>query len=570
MQDVKQLTWMHYLLVFGCVFLFGVLAFVSTWDNNHAVDDINYVGWGHYYMLTGDYYSLELYHPPLTMYLLNIPNYFLTLPPIRQWDTTDQHALGYYYLYKSGYDPQFLTRIERIPIVAVSMLLVFLIWLWSFELFGWKGSLVSLIFSAFFPPFIGNGSIIVTDMVSAFTIALALYLFWRWLIFPSTSHAMFVGAALGLALMSKLTAVFLIPIFVICWIWRRLTSKEERKWYQVMHPKDLLWQITLIVIFGFAVLWAGYGFDLQTIHDSIPVRYLGEGGRADDYYAEFENVLPLSSQTSSWLWNKLPLPLTSYAMTWFYTINLNENGGWVYLLGMNKIGSWWYYFPVAFLYKTPISFIIALLLAIFFLCSRSYTEDWFIPLLAALIFFAAQMTSNINYGVRHILHVYVFLLVLVGVLGSHFMRRWLRMTVCFLLLWAILAAVITYPQYLSYFNELALGKGERILLDSNIDFGQDLRPLGIWMQDKNISSVQLSFYGTADPNYFLSNYTYLGSVLGRGIPLREICTVTPGYAAISLNNLYAVYFENKSCFADLRDQKPLARIGASINVYQIT
>ncbi len=570
MQDVKQLTWMHYLLVFGFIFLFGIVAFVSSWNNNHAVDDINYVGWGYYYMLTGDYYSLELYHPPLTMHLLNIPNYFLSLPPVGQWDTADQHALGYYYLYKSGYGPQFLTRIERIPIIAVSMLLVFLIWLWSFELFGWKGSLLSLIFSAFFPPFIGNGSIIATDIVSACTIALALYLFWRWLIFPSTSHAVFVGVALGLALLAKLTAIFLIPVFVICWLWKRLITRKELKWYEVICPKGLYGQIVLMVIVSFVVLWAGYGFDVRTIHDSIPVRYLGEGARADDYYKNFENAMPFSSQTSSWLWNKLPLPLSSYAMTWFYTMNLNKNGGWAYLFGESKRGSWWYYFPVAFIYKTPLSLIIALLLAIFFLRSRSFTEDWAIPLLAAIIFFAAQMTANINYGVRHILQVYVFLLVLVGVLGSYFAKRWLRISVCFLLLWAILAAIIAYPQYLSYFNELALGKGEMILLDSNLDFGQDLRPLGMWMQDENISSVQLSYYGTADPDYFLENHTYLASILGRGIPLREICTATPGYAAISLNNLYAVYFENKSCFAELRDRKPLARIGASINVYNIT
>ena len=570
MHKLGELSPWQYTLVALFVLLFGLLAVASSWNKNHTVDAINYVGWGRYYIATGDFYSLELYNPPLTAYLLDLPNYFLALPPIEQWDKSTQHALGYYYLYKTGYDTQFLTRLERIPIIIVSMLLVLLVWLWSYQLFGWEGSFISLIFSSVFPLFLGYGSILLTDNVFAFTTTLSLYCYWQWLRQPCKKSAILAGAATGLALLAKLTAVFLLPIFVILWIWKSLSSGGKVGWHKRLLPGvEALTQFIIILLAGLVTVWAGYGFDLQTIQGSIPQRYLGEGGRAEDYYKAFEAAMPFSPETSSWLWNKLPLPLTSYAITWFYSLNLNKNSSWAYLLGENIQGSWWYYFPIAFLFKTPLWLIIALLLAIFFFRLRSLREDWFVPLLGTVVLFALQMTSSINYGIRHLLHVYGFLLILVGVLGLYLTKKWLRIAVSILLLWAILSSLAAYPEYISYFNALALGKGEHILLDSNLDFGQDLMLLGKWVDQNNISTIQLSYYGTADPDYFVPNHTYLASVLGRGIPLQESCSVQPGYAAISLTNLYAVYFENKSCFAQLRDTEPLRRIGGSINVYNI-
>jgi len=45
------------------------------------------------------------------------------------------------------------------------------------------------------------------------------------------------------------------------------------------------------------------------------------------------------------------------------------------------------------------------------------------------------------------------------------------------------------PHYLAFFNELAggPGSGHRVLVDSNLDWGQDLKGLRNWMSDHGVS-----------------------------------------------------------------------------------
>jgi hypothetical protein len=60
------------------------------------------------------------------------------------------------------------------------------------------------------------------------------------------------------------------------------------------------------------------------------------------------------------------------------------------------------------------------------------------------------------------------------------------------------------PRYLQYFHELAGGPagGHRWLVDSNLDWGQDLIRLRRYMEQRGIPAVHLAYFGRVDPSVY--------------------------------------------------------------------
>jgi hypothetical protein len=134
---------------------------------------------------------------------------------------------------------------------------------------------------------------------------------------------------------------------------------------------------------------------------------------------------------------------------------------------------------------------------------------------------------------------------------------------------------------LAYFNELAGGpdNGYKYLVDSNLDWGQDLAGLKKYMDKNSIKSVKLSYFGSADARYYDIKYEYLPSIGlepdNPGEPwwyedgYTEDCGPVQGLIAVSATNLQGVLFENRECFKWLEDYEPVAKIGYSIFIYDV-
>ena len=158
-------------------------------------------------------------------------------------------------------------------------------------------------------------------------------------------------------------------------------------------------------------------------------------------------------------------------------------------------------------------------------------------------------------------------------------RGWATAVLGLLCLWYVAASMAIYPHYLSYFNEIAGGPehGYRYLVDSNIDFGQDLKGLGRYVAENDIDQIHLSFFGSADPDVYGISYSSLPSVgLRPETPdgkwwyeegYEEVCTPVEGIVAISVSNLVGLGMKDPRCFSWLWEQEPVARIGYSINIY---
>ena len=137
--------------------------------------------------------------------------------------------------------------------------------------------------------------------------------------------------------------------------------------------------------------------------------------------------------------------------------------------------------------------------------------------------------------------------------------------------WHLGAALWIHPHYLAYFNELAGGpaRGYRILVDSSLDWGQDLRGLKPYMEAHGIPRVKLSYFGTADPAYYGIACDLLPSYLP--LPREVVRTFAPGdVLAISATNLQGVYLEaaDRPMMERLRREEPVGSVGYSILIFR--
>jgi hypothetical protein len=145
------------------------------------------------------------------------------------------------------------------------------------------------------------------------------------------------------------------------------------------------------------------------------------------------------------------------------------------------------YFPVTFLLKTSL---VLLLLFLGALCYpavyRRYPRQMLFLILPLALYFATAMVSRLNIGVRHILPVYPFCILLAAaglgwwMRGSH-RRAWIAAAV---LLFAIVDSVRIFPNYIAFSNELDGGVNHtyRVLNDSNVDWGQSLKEVAAYLE----------------------------------------------------------------------------------------
>jgi len=249
-----------------------------------------------------------------------------------------------------------------------------------------------------------------------------------------------------------------------------------------------------------------------------------------------------------------------------------------YLLGQISTEGWWYYFPIAFAVKTPVPTLLGLILGTVTLVRRPRRADLFIGI-PPLLFFAALSMARLNLGYRHLLPVIPFLALHIGRLAeptTPWFRPGLARPSLFLLLaWLGVGTVALYPHFLAYFNPIGGGpeNGWRILVDSNIDWGQDLIGLRRWMEREDVNRVRLSWFGSAPPEAYGVPHERLpglphGYELWQDPPF-DPDQPEPGVYAISVTNLVGVVLPDPTLYGWFMERTPDARIGHSVFIYRV-
>lgn len=584
----------------GAVALLFLLFFQvlnSAHDASLTADEPVHILRGYALWRTGDF-RLQHGHPPLLHLIIGAPLLFESGLPsphtLPGWESADRLAMANHLFQGPQERVDRIVWLARYPIALLALLLAAIVFRWARQWLGPVAALAALAFLVFDPNIIAHAGLATTDLgVTAFFFA-AVYAFQRALRQPSAGRLVIAGVLFGLAQAAKLSALILGPAFVLIALVSSthmsppfvpfpmrgegsgapdgVPAITRLSVYRIrVLPGPLLSTLAVFIIGGL-VLWAVYGFRWGWI-------------------PEFGLSLPAPAYWSS---------LTRLQ-------EHEETGHRAYLLGQISSEGWWYYFPVAFLVKTPLPTLIALGLAALWRLwvtvrrkpgapewDALYSASLLAPLLAYL---AASVNSSLNIGYRHILPVLPLAFVFaaqIACLAHPALRlpspppqvgdrrlaigHWANLQSLIsnlpilLLLWLVVEAIAIQPYPLAYFNELAGGpaQGYRVLADSNLDWGQDLKRLAAALRAWGIERPWLSYFGGADPALYGIEYQRLPAPPpSQPTPDYHALNPAPGIYAISASNLVGVRLDEPDAFYIFRQREPFAHIGYSIFLYRI-
>jgi len=291
---------------------------------------------------------------------------------------------------------------------------------------------------------------------------------------------------------------------------------------------------------------------------------------------------------------EIPVPAAKYWQSLSDVANRVEASTSAFLLGQISPTGFWQYYPVVFVLKTPLPTLAFMVLGLLSLLARRRRADiaaWLVPLLFMLI----AMITGLNLGYRLILPMLPFVLMIAGqgaevllhgrlitqnqaapISPARPVARWRGLLISLMLIWVAVDAITVAPSHLAYFNQLA-GDGSRdyeLLVDSNLDWGQDLIALRDWLKANKVDSIYLAYFGTAQPTVYDVPAKLLASFPlndhGREIDGFNAYALKPGWYAISATSLQlGVLYTHWNMYAPFRARVPDARAGRSLLLYLI-
>jgi 4-amino-4-deoxy-L-arabinose transferase-like glycosyltransferase len=555
------------------VLLYVGLAVASLRVHSATFDEGTHLPSGYTYLAFGDH-RLNPEQPPLVKLLAAAP--LLPQRPAFKaddlaWSEARQWELGRRFLYRWN-DARGLLLRGRLPVVMLGAALGLAVFFWARRLVGAPAAALAFFLCVLSPDVLAHGQLVTTDVGFGLFTLLAVALFERATARLSPARVLLAGLATGAAFATKFSAPVLLPILAVLAVVAVLCSDavqdhrgipvEGRK-ARTMH---VLVALLVVLAVALLVLWASYGFAARMSPDpAVESKVLSALGP------------PVSGggKVAAALGRTGLLP-EAYVRGLVFVLD-NAQGRPTFLMGRLSPSGFPHYFLATFLLKTPIPLLVLLALALATaprLSPRTAAFLWVPVVLYGLV----AATSRLQIGHRHLLPLYPFLFVAAGrsvsLLAARAPRRAKIGAVALgaLCAWYATGTLRLHPHYLAYFNELAGGpsQGWRYLVDSNLDWGQDLPGLKAWMDAHGVARLKLSYFGSADPAYYGIDADYLPGYMAPR-PARVTREVRPGdVVAVSATNLQGVYLDeaDRPLMARFRAEKPLARIGYSIFIYR--
>ncbi len=474
--------------------------------------------------------------------------------------------------------------------IPFSLLGGYICFRWARELYGdWSG-LLALTLWCFGPNILANGQMITPDMGATALGATAAYVYWKWLKRPGWWLALAAGLALGLAQLTKTTWIILFALWPALWlVWQASRGRKPPEGGATWRKQGL--QLGTIFVFGVYLLNMGYGFEgsFKRLGD-YPFVSNSLGGEAAPAVAGGRNRF-----AGTWL-GALPIPVPRNYLEGIdvqkHDFESHFNS---YLRGEWRKQGWWYYYLYALTIKVPLGvWVLALLAAFLGLSRRGYAASWrdemtvLAPAVVVLSFVSSQ--TGFNHHSRYVLPIFPFFFVWMSKAARAFARKervaaWVAGAA---VAWAVASSLWVYPHSLSYFNELAGGpaNGSAHLLDSNIDWGQDLLFLRDWMKEHpEARPLHLAYFGFFDPRAAGIEFTLPppgpASPEEASSPQGQEIGPHPGWYAVSVAMMRGCEFGipdgkggypwfHLNTFSYFQRFQPVARAGWSIYIYHIT
>jgi hypothetical protein len=553
------------------VLLFAVFASQLVYHavrTSATVDEPFHVLAGHRHWRCGDF-GINPEHPPLAKLLATIPLNFreLTEPP---WDCGskltpkfDGFSYGASFLVENGMDSVLIPT--RLAVSLMSLLLALLVFLAAWEMFGRWEALTALAIVAFEPNLIAHGSIVTTDMAISATAFGAVYALYRFAKEQTLPRFLVAGFALGLMLAAKHSAVIFVGILFALLIADTLFFRNET--WRVNRILSRTAAFAGIFLIGLAILWSFYGFRYRAISNkaapTISVAdYIRENGRP-------ESIDSFPARTTEAISHTRIFP-EAYVLGMADVISWSSRN--TVLFGRNYPAGNWLFFPVSLAVKSNIALVLAPLGVIFLCFARKKWREGMFLLIPAILFLIFASLSSFTNGVRHILPIYAFLIIVASAGAIWLCRKFngFRYVCVALLVFNAAASVRTAPRYLAFANDVWGGdkNTHRIFRGANVDTGQSMKLVSEYLASQNIKDCWLSSFVHPEMIRAVQPCRPMPSWLRPAVSRYAIDAVPPvieGVVVLSANQLPPMAGDE---YIPIAKSEPIAFIGANTYVYR--
>jgi hypothetical protein len=507
------------------ILLIAAARVASTWSVfSQTFDESTHIAAGMEWLQHGTYLG-EPQHPPLARIASAIGPY---LAGARLTD--DEIGLaeqGNQILHSGPYTR--MLSLARAGILPFFLLSIVVVWWYARDLGGELAAFFAALLYSNLPPVLAHAGLATTDMAVTAGVAATLMLLHRFVRVPRPGTAALLGLAAALAFTSKFSSLLFVPVAGLVIV---LMTRERRR---------ALGATALALLVCALAMWAVYRFRFERLH-GLTLDLIAT------YVRAHRSLHPLATYLDA-----IPLPMPELFAGIAQMLLHNAEGHESYLLGQFDYNGWWYYFPVAIAVKTTIPFLLIALTSVAVVKQRA-------PYFAALAIVVACMPVRINIGIRHVLPIYPLLAVSAGCALAWAWQRGRagRAAVVIALAAELFVSARAHPDYLAYFNAFAGNAPEKILIDSNLDWGQDLLRLEHRARELKIGALRLFYFGTADVERH---------DLPPLLPVDEYEHPLPGWFAVSVGMLGSR--DHPATFPWLKRYPVYERIGKSILLYRI-
>ncbi len=456
----------------------AVLAGGAALRESVTYDEVAHIGAGVSYWQRLDL-RLNEEHPPLAKIIAALPLVITSISADyshNAW-TTSEHLFPAYtgQLYfgelvlKHWNKPATTLALARLPMLVLTLLLGWVVYLSARQIGGPQGALLSTTVYATTPLFLGFGPLAITDVPVAFFVALTLLTLaslWRT---PTRTAGALFGLSLAGALLVKFNGLILLPALALF----AITS-----WPGFRAPQFRAMALGLVI--AFSTVYAVYLF--------------------------FSWSQP--APVARWM-----MPLWLY-LRGLFLVSLASSRS-TYLAGHSYSTGVWFYFPALLILKSSIGFLL-LLFAAFFKMRMIPTDagvNWRLLWITCAVFSAAWLVSKLDIGFRHFSVPLALLIVMLAVLP----RVAGRISGPFIVACAaqcLFAALAAYPLYIPYSNILGdFWPHYEVFNDSNLDWDQSMPEVARFVKAHGIASIGLDHEGYTDaatsvPNSYIRNCEY--------------------------------------------------------------
>lgn len=605
----------HRLAILMLAIMCGLML-VSILNESAIVDELAHIPAGYAYATELDY-RLNPEHPPL---LKAISGAFIRVfvnprLPVENlsWknEINGQWGMGYSFLYGvTGNNADAIIFWARIPVILLSIFLGWLLYQWVYKRFGSGTALSTLALFCFSPTILAHSRYMTTDLGASFGFFIGIITFIKLLERPTLRNTIIAGVCFGIAQLLKFSLVLLVPMEGIMFLLWIITMPFENRREWMRHTWFLLKRITLGLLVALGVVWIVYGL---FTYNYPPERQL----RDTTYLLSSYGFRPAANLDLWLVEHPLTRPLGHYILGGLMVQQRAAGGNTAFFLNEVSNRGSRLYFPLLYLLKEPLPLHIFGLIALWYMAmqfrswyrrrkthpmdtiswrraAHTYFIEWSCAIMIA-VYWAVSIKSPLNIGIRHVLPTFPFLYILITRGVTHWMHSGMianphtwnqrlanlfKMSFvnfpkyiffAFLMFWIVIGTFTVAPHFLSFYNELAYGtpQGWKIAVDSNYDWGQDLKRLADFVDKNNIQHISVDYFGGGVPSYYLGDRVegWSGS---RGQPkgwFAISATFRQGDFGTPINELIPT--NPGQHYEWLKQYPPIARAGYSIFIYKL-